>query len=136
MGLLRGEEERVQYMQGLSLYCTVYRAYSWGAAYSVQEKNGAHFKHLLSSKRDTHRDASQFLHFCFMATFPLPLCWLITHRTWEREREDHLVMQVLHIHGKEIIINDIFVLEHFTELHKYPPSLPFSKSLNIVTYSN
>lgn len=27
------------------------------------------------------RDASQFLHFCFRTTFPLPLCWLITHWT-------------------------------------------------------
>jgi len=38
MGLLRGEEERVEYMQGLSLYCAVYYAYSWGAAYSVARK--------------------------------------------------------------------------------------------------
>lgn len=52
-------------------------------------KNNAHFKHPLGTKRDTYRDASQFLYFCFRTTFPLPLCWLITHWTWQSERENH-----------------------------------------------
>lgn len=52
MGLLRGEEERIEYMQGLSsILCCMLCIFMGRAAYCVQRKSGPHFRHPLYSNK-------------------------------------------------------------------------------------